>query len=209
MNRGQIKIAIKNAVDDSTVDSAILNQWIQDADDAVQTWKPPLDQNQTFDWWDFLKDKKNYQSISGTQKYSLPDNYRAFVELKIADDEDPYILIDYRDRGKYSDHAAYIYGKYFYVIATPSEIKTMEFSFVRFTEEFTNDNDEPEIERIYHQAYVEFGKKQYYGQQSDTELENKAESNFEKIMMKKWRDQELNRMATASDRAGIALSAIV
>ena len=43
----------------------------------------------------------------------------------------------------------------------------------------------------------------------DTELENQAENNFEKIMLDKWRDQEMARMAAASDQAEIPRSSLV
>jgi len=49
----------------------------------------------------------------------------------------------------------------------------------------------------------------YYNQQGDTELERQAESNFERTMIGKWRDQELARMASASDQAEIPRSSLV
>jgi hypothetical protein len=49
----------------------------------------------------------------------------------------------------------------------------------------------------------------YYNQQGDTELERQAENNFEKIMIGKWRDQEIARMAAASDQAEIPRSSLV
>jgi len=58
-------------------------------------------------------------------------------------------------------------------------------------------------------AYVEWGKKMYYNQQGDTELEQQAENNFERIMLGKWRDQEIARMAAASDQAEIPRSSLV
>lgn len=198
-----------NAVDDQSVDSAVLLEWIIAADDAVQTWKPKDDQNQSFDWFDFLKDQKAYTTVANISKYALPDNYRAFIELQIGTDTEPYKLIDFRDRANYSHHKVYVLGKYFYVIGAPTAGgDPMTLTFVRFTEEITGDSDEPEIERPYHQAYIEYGKKKYYAQQGDTELENKAESNFDVWMLKKWRDQELARMQTASDQVGVNISSI-
>ena len=49
----------------------------------------------------------------------------------------------------------------------------------------------------------------YYNQQGDTELENQAEKNFERIMLGKWRDQELARMASAEDQASIPRSSLI
>jgi hypothetical protein len=49
----------------------------------------------------------------------------------------------------------------------------------------------------------------YYNQQGDVELERQAENNFEKIMIGKWRDQELARMASADDQASIPRSSLV
>jgi hypothetical protein len=48
MTRGEIKTAIKNEVDDQTLDTSLLNTWIQRADEKVQSWRPPEDRNQTF-----------------------------------------------------------------------------------------------------------------------------------------------------------------
>ncbi len=210
MTRKEIKTAIKNQVDDQTVTDSILNEWIQSADDKIQGWRPPNDPNQTFDFWDYLKDTKNYSSQANINKYSLADDYRSFIELKIGDDAEPYKLIDYRDREKYNDHVVWIMGKYFYVKTTPSESgKTMVFAYVRMSEAFVSDSDEPEIERIYHPAYVVYGKAMYYNQQGDTELENQNMNEFERIMIGKWRDQELNRMASASEQASIPKNYIV
>jgi hypothetical protein len=55
MIRGDIKKGIKNEVDDQTVDDTLLNTWVQRADEKVQGWRPANDQNQTFDYWDYLK----------------------------------------------------------------------------------------------------------------------------------------------------------
>jgi hypothetical protein len=210
MNVGKIKTAIKNSVDDQSIDDLVLLEWIIAADDAIQTWKPREDQAQTFDWFDFLKDIKNYITAINVSKYALPDDFRAFIELKIGTDTEPYKLIDYRDRANFTNHKVYILGKYFYVIGTPASTgQSMSLTYVRFTEEITGDTDEPEIERSYHQAYIEYGKKKYYAQQGDTELEDKAEANFEGWMNKKWRDQELARMQTASDSLGVNVSSIV
>ena len=85
----------------------------------------------------------------------------------------------------------------------------MNLVFVRIADEFSSDNDEPEVEKLYHQAYVEWGKKMYYNQQGDTELERQADGNFERIMLGKWRDQEIVRMAAASDQAEIPRSSLV
>ncbi|MDP2703803.1 MAG: hypothetical protein Q8P01_01100, partial [bacterium] len=62
---------------------------------------------------------------------------------------------------------------------------------------------------LYHQAYVEWGKKMYYNLQGDTELEKQSENNFERVVIGKWRDQEIARMAAASDQAEIPRSSLV
>ena len=64
MNRGDIKKAIKNEVDDQTVDDTLLNTWVQRADEKVQSWRPSDDRNQTFDYWDYLKTCLLYTSPS-------------------------------------------------------------------------------------------------------------------------------------------------
>ena len=210
MNRGQIKTAIKNEVDDQTIDDSLLNTWVQKADDKVQSWRPLNDQDQTFDYWDYLKTEQPYTSVANQPKYPVPENFRAFLELKIGDDTKPYDLIDFRKRSDYQDHAVYLLGGYFYPIEAPTaDNESMNLVFVRMSDEFASDNDEPEVERLYHQAYVEWGKKMYYNLQGDTELEKQAENNFEKIMLGKWRDQELARMAAASDQAEIPRSSLV
>ncbi len=210
MTRGQIKTGIKNEVDDQTIDDSLLNTWVQKADDKVQSWRPPNDQNQTFDYWDYLKTEQPYTSVANQPKYPVPENFRAFMELKIGTDTTPYTLIDFRKRSDYQDHAVYLLGGYFYPIATPTvDGDAMSFVFVRISDEFASDNDEPEVERLYHQAYVEWGKKMYYNLQGDTELEKQAENNFERVMVGKWRDQEIARMAAASDQAEIPRSSLV
>ncbi len=210
MNRGQIKSAIKNEVDDQTIDDSLLNTWVQKADERVQTWRPQNDRDQTFDYWDYLKTEQPYTTVANQNKYPVPDNFRAFLELKIGTDTKPYSLIDFRKRSDYADHAAYLLGGYFYPIATPTaDGDAMNLVFVRICDDFASDNDEPEVEKLYHQAYVELGKKMYYNQQGDTELENQAENNFERIMLGKWRDQEIARMAAASDQADIPRSSLV
>jgi len=210
MNRGDIKKAIKNEVDDQTVDDTLLNTWVQRADEKVQSWRPADDRNQTFDYWDYLKTEQPFTTTANQEKYPVPENYRAFFELKIGSDRTPYKLIDFRERDNFDDHAVYLLGGYFYPIATPTtDGNSMRFVFVRIADDFASDNDEPEVEKLYHQAYVEWGKKMYYNQQGDTELERQAENNFERIMVGKWRDQELARMATASDQAEIPRSSLV
>lgn len=210
MTRGQIKTAIKNEVDDQTIDDALLNTWVQKADEKVQSWRPPNDQNQTFDYWDYLKTEQPYTSVANQAKYPVPENFRAFMELKIGTDIRPYTLIDFRKRSDYQDHAVYLLGGYFYPIAIPTnDGDSISFVFVRISDEFASDNDEPEVERLYHQAYVEWGKKMYYNLQGDTELEKQGENNFERIMIGKWRDQEIARMAAASDQAEIPRSSLV
>lgn len=210
MTRGQIKTAIKNEVDDQTIDDALLNTWVQKADEKVQSWRPPNDQNQTFDYWDYLKTEQPYTSVANQSKYPVPENFRAFMELKIGTDTRPYTLIDFRKRSDYQDHAVYLLGGYFYPIAIPTnDGDSISFIFVRISDEFASDNDDPEVERLYHQAYVEWGKKMYYNLQGDTELERQAENNFERVMIGKWRDQEIARMAAASDQAEIPRSSLV
>ena len=210
MTRGQIKTAIKNEVDDQTIDDALLNTWVQKADEKVQSWRPPNDQNQTFDYWDYLKTEQPYTSVANQSKYPVPENFRAFMELKIGTDTRPYTLIDFRKRSDYQDHAVYLLGGYFYPIAIPTnDGDSISFIFVRISDEFASDNDEPEVERLYHQAYVEWGKKMYYNLQGDTELEKQGENNFERVMIGKWRDQEIARMAAASDQAEIPRSSLV
>lgn len=210
MNRGDIKKAIKNEVDDQTLDDTLLNTWIQRADEKVQSWRPAEDRDQTFDYWDYLKTEQPYTTVANQTKYPVPENFRAFMELKIGTDTKPYVLIDFRKRSDYTDHVAYLLGGYFYPIATPiSDGDSMNLVFVRISDEFSSDNDEPEVEKLYHQAYVEWGKKMYYNQQGDTELERQADGNFERIMLGKWRDQEIARMAAASDQAEIPRSSLV
>lgn len=210
MNRGDIKKAIKNEVDDQTLDDTLLNTWIQRADEKVQSWRPAEDRDQTFDYWDYLKTEQPYTTVANQTKYPVPENFRAFMELKIGTDTKPYVLIDFRKRSDYTDHVAYLLGGYFYPIATPtSDDDSMNLVFVRISDEFSSDNDEPEVEKLYHQAYVEWGKKMYYNQQGDTELERQADGNFERIMLGKWRDQEIARMAAASDQAEIPRSSLV
>jgi|GEM_PF-3048501 len=210
MTRGQIKTAIKNEVDDQTIDDVLLNTWVQKADEKVQSWRPPNDQNQTFDYWDYLKTEQPYTSVANQSKYPVPENFRAFMELKIGTDTRPYTLIDFRKRSDYQDHAVYLLGGYFYPIAIPTnDGDSISFIFVRISDEFASDNDEPEVERLYHQAYVEWGKKMYYNLQGDTELEKQGENNFERVMIGKWRDQEIARMAAASDQAEIPRSSLV
>ena len=210
MNRGDIKKAIKNEVDDQTLDDTLLNTWIQRADEKVQSWRPADDRDQTFDYWDYLKTEQPYTTVANQTKYPVPENFRAFMELKIGTDTKPYVLIDFRKRSDYTDHVAYLLGGYFYPIAIPtSDGDSMNFVFVRISDEFSSDNDEPEVEKLYHQAYVEWGKKMYYNQQGDTELERQADGNFERIMLGKWRDQEIARMAAASDQAEIPRSSLV
>lgn len=210
MTRGEIKTAIKNEVDDQTLDSSLLNTWIQRADEKVQSWRPPEDRDQTFDYWDYLKTEQPFTTVANQTKYPLPENYRAFIELKIGTDKTPYKLIDFRDRDKFDDHAVYMLGGYFYPVSIPTaDGNAMSFVFVRISDDFASDNDEPEVEKLYHQAYVEWGKKMYYNQQGDTELERQADNNFERVMLGKWRDQELARMASASDQAEIPRSSLV
>ena len=210
MNRGEIRQSIKNEVDDQTLDDTISNSWIQRADEKVQSWRPPEDRDQTFDYWDYLKTEQPYTTVANQPKYPVPENYRAFVELKIGTDKIPYTLVDYRARDRYSDHAVYTLGGSFYPITTPTaDGQAMMLVFVRISDDFASDNDEPEVEKLYHQAYVEWGKKMYYNQQGDTELERQADNNFERIMIGKWRDQELARMASADDQASIPRSSLV
>ena len=210
MTRGDIKTAIKNEVDDQTVDSTLLNTWVQRADEKVQSWRPADDRDQTFDYWDYLKTEQPFTTVANQEKYPVPENYRAFIELRIGTDKTPFKLIDFRDRDKFDDHAVYMLGGYFYPVATPTvDDNTMRFVFVRISDDFASDNDEPEVEKLYHQAYVEWGKKMYYNQQGDTELERQAENNFERIIIGKWRDQELARMSSASDQAEIPRSSLV
>jgi hypothetical protein len=210
MTRGTIKTGIKNEVDDQTIDDTLLNTWVQKADEKVQMWRPADDRDQTFDYWDYLKTEQPYTTVANQTKYPVPENFRAFLELKIGTDTEPYKLIDFRRRSDFSSHAVYLLGGSFYPIAIPSTDGTaMNLVFVRMSDDFASDNDEPEVEKLYHQAYVEWGKKMYYNLQGDTELERQAESNFEKIMIGKWRDQELARMAAASDQAEIPRSSLV
>ena len=210
MTRGEIKTAIKNEVDDQTLDSSLLNTWIQRADEKVQSWRPPEDRDQTFDYWDYLKTEQPFTTVANQEKYPLPENYRAFIELRIGADKTPFKLIDFRDRDKFDNHAVYMLGGYFYPVSTlTTDGNAMRFVFVRISDDFASDNDEPEVEKLYHQAHVEWGKKMYYNQQGDTELERQADNNFERVILGKWRDQELARMASASDQAEIPRSSLV
>lgn len=210
MTRGTIKTGIKNELDDQTIDDTLLNTWVQKADEKVQSWRPANDQNQSFDYWDYLKTEQPYTSVANQNKYPVPENFRAFMELKIGTDTKPYTLIDFRKRSDYDNHAVYLLGGSFYPIAIPNaDGIAINLVFVRISDDFASDNDEPEVEKLYHQAYVEWGKKMYYNQQGDTELERQAENNFERIMIGKWRDQEIARMAAASDQAEIPRSSLV
>ena len=210
MNRGAIKTAIKNEVDDQTLDDTLLNTWVQRADEKVQSWRPADDRDQTFDYWDYLKTEQPYTSVANQTKYPVPDTFRAFVELRIGTDTKAYDLIDFRERSNRKDHAVYLLGGYFYPLAIPTaDGLSMSLVYVRMSDDFASDNDEPEVEKLYHQAYVEWGKKMYYNQQGDTELERQAEVNFEKFMVGKWRDQELARMTSASDQAEMPRSSLV
>src|SRR3989339_1644829 len=132
MNRGDIRKAIKNEVDDQTIDDALANSWVQRADEKVQSWRPLEDQNQTFDYWDYLKTEQPYTSVANQPKYPVPENFRAFMELKIGTDTKPYTLIDFRKRSDYQDHAVYLLGGYFYPIVAPTQDgDAMSFVFVR------------------------------------------------------------------------------
>ena len=74
MNRETIRQAIMNGVEDQTIDETILNQWIQDADNAVQTWRPEeVGAKMTFDFWDYLKELKPYTMTAGQVKFQLPE----------------------------------------------------------------------------------------------------------------------------------------
>ncbi len=210
MNRGAIKTSIKDEVDDQTIDDDLLVSWVQKADERVQMWRPLNDHDQSFDYWDYLKTEQPYTTSANQNKYPVPDNFRAFLDLTIGTDTRPYTLIDFRDRNKYSDHKVYLLGGSFYPIGAPASGGiAMSLVFVRISDPFASDNDEPEVESLYHQAHVEWGKKLYYNVQGDTELENQAENNFEKVMLDKWRDQEMARMAAASDQAEIPRSSLV
>ncbi|OYV26798.1 MAG: hypothetical protein B7W98_02930, partial [Parcubacteria group bacterium 20-58-5] len=83
MTRGTIKTGIKNELDDQTIDDNLLNTWVQKADEKVQMWRPANDQNQSFDYWDYLKTEQPYTSVANQNKYPVPENFRAFMELKI------------------------------------------------------------------------------------------------------------------------------
>ena len=98
MNRGAIKTAIKNEVDDQTVDDNLLNTWVQKADERVQMWRPLNDHDQSFDYWDYLKTEQPYTTSANQKKYPVPDNFRAFLELTIGTDTRPYTLIDFRGK---------------------------------------------------------------------------------------------------------------
>jgi hypothetical protein len=204
MTRGEIKTAIKNQVDDSSVADAILNEWVQDADRAVQTWRPDKDDEQTFDHWDFLKETKNYETEVGSNAFTLPDNFRSFLEFTIEGDEKPYKVIDYVLRNRYSDHVCWIIGKTLYIKATPDTTGTAaSLLFIRISDEFQTDSDEPEIESLYHGAHVAFGKSRYYNQQGDTELERENMAEFERVMRRKWRDQTQARVQANPETATI------
>lgn len=210
MTRGEIKTAIKNQTDDSSVADSILNEWVQDADRAVQTWRPEKDSEQTFDHWDYLLEEKTYETEANSNRFTLPDNFRSFNEFTIADDEKPYRLIDYGLRNRYSDHVCWIIGKYLYIKATPAEDgKIATLLFVHISDEFAADADEPEIESLYHGAHVAFGKGRYYNQQGDTELERENMAEFERVMRRKWRDQTQARMKTNPDTVTIPRQHIV
>ena len=210
MTRGTIKTAIKNQVYDQTIDSALLNEWVQDADRAVQSWRPQEDSEQTFDHWDYLKETKTYETEKDSDVFTLPDNFRAFVLFEIEDDETPYKLIDYGLRNKFNDHVCWIIGNKLYIKATPAEDgKTVTLLFTHISDEFLTDSDEPEVESLYHGAHVAFGKSRYYNAQNDNDLERENMAEFERVMRRKWRDQTQSRMQANPDTATIPSQFIV
>ena len=54
-----------------------------------------------------------------------------------------------------------------------------------------------------------FGKSRYYNQQGDTELENQNMNEFERVMLGKWRDQEMVKMAAAEETATVPKQFII
>lgn len=211
MNRATIREAIKNGVEDQTIEDSVLNQWIQDADNAIQAWRPEeVGLKMTFDYWDYLKDVKRYCTEACQYRFRLPDNYRAFVELTIGEDKTPYRKVDYSMRNKYDSHICWILGKYLYI--KENELKAgenVDLIYVKTSDEFASDVDEPEIESIYHTAYVCYGKARYYNQIAENTEEKRNMDEFNSWMIRKKNDQEITRMQENPNEAGISMSTLI
>lgn len=207
-----IRDKIMTQVEDDSMDTDVVDGYIQDADWAIQTWRPK-DEKITFDFWDYLSDTKAYiareSDENGVLRLVLPDNFRGFIELEVSGDEEKYEKIDFSKRNDYTDHVCYIYGKYLYVKGDVDEGTSITLYFVHISDEFVSSQDEPEIESNYHGAYVAFGKARYYNQQGDTELENQNMEEFERIMMRKKADQEIIRMQTNDGSVGISKACLI
>jgi hypothetical protein len=211
MDRETIRQRVMDGVDDQTIDEEVLNGWIQDADNTVQLWRPEEEGlKQTFDFWDYLKELKPYTMTVGQEIFTLPDNFRSFVELRIGADTTPYKVVDYSNRDKYYDHVCWIIGNKLYIKPNSVAAGTIaNLLFVHISDEFASDADEPEIESNYHSAYVAYGKAMYYNQQGDTELENKNMNTFIKWMVRKKNDQEIIRMQSNPGGVGMYESFLV
>ena len=211
MNRATIRQAIKNGVEDQTIDDSVLNQWIQDADNAIQAWRPEeVGLKMTFDYWDYLKDVKRYCIEACQYRFRLPDNYRAFVELTIGEDKTPYRKVDYSMRNKYDGHICWILGKYLYIKENELEAgENADLIYVKTSDEFASDADEPEIESIYHTAHVCYGKARYYNQIAENTEEKRNMDEFNSWMIRKKNDQEITRMQENPNEVGISMSTLV
>jgi hypothetical protein len=210
MNRGTIRQAIMDGVEDQTIDETILNQWIQDGDNAVQTWRPEeVGAKMTFDFWDYLKELKPYTMTAGQVKFKLPDNFRSFSKFTITGDITPYRKVDEALRDSYPDHICWIIGKYLYIQANSLPAGTIaNLLFIHISDEFVSDADEPEIESVYHTAHICYGKARYYNQINETSEEEKNMAEFNKWMLRKKNDQEINRMQDNPNEAGFSQSSI-
>ncbi len=76
MTIAEIIAAIKDQVMDDSISDDSVFAWIQEADNAIQTWRP---KEISFDYWDYLLRQKNYSSIES--KLKLPCDFRAFTEF--------------------------------------------------------------------------------------------------------------------------------
>jgi len=210
MNREQIRDRIRADVQDEDVADEVLNGFIQDADNAVQTWRPQEQGlGMTFDFWDYLKDLKTYTMTVGQVKFKLPDNFRSFNKFTIAGDTTPYRRVDEALRDSYPDHICWIIGQYLYIQANSLPAGTVaSLFFIHMSDEFITDVDEPEVESIYHTAHVCYGKARYYNRDGDKQLEDQNMAEFEKWMVRKKNDQEIARMQEAPNEAGLSQSSI-
>lgn len=210
MNRGQIREKIVNEVQDEDIEDEIIDSFIQEADYAIQTWRPQEQGlGQTFDFWDYLRESKSYTMTAGQVKFKLPDNYRSFVEFTIEGDTTQYKLIDFSLRNNYTGHVCWILGGYLYIQTNSLDAGTIAtLVFVHMSDDFIADADEPEVEAIYHGALISFGKAKYYNRDGDKQLEDQNMADFEKWMVRKKNDQEIARMQTNPTEVSLSQSSV-